>query len=172
MEGCIPPRSCQGECQKFTKAAYSNIFGALQISWQIIAWLRCKSVAISQRRLQTVQAALSGAVGRDAVFGIQCTLLATNRLRFNYLFKHASSTSGGCRAWPNWLRILETRDLRSQKWVIPSLRGPWVQIPPPAPNSQMPGLLNRNVLKTNLLDNPNWFLCFGGDRDDYMIDSK
>ena len=30
---------------------------------------------------------------------------------------------------------METRDLRSQEWVIPSLRGPWVQIPPPAPFS-------------------------------------
>ena len=40
---------------------------------------------------------------------------------------------GGCRARPNRLTSLETRDLRSHKWVIPSLRGPWVQIPPPAP---------------------------------------
>src|ERR671920_1262943 len=46
---------------------------------------------------------------------------------------------GGCRARPNRLTSLETRDLRSHKWVIPSLRGPWVQIPPPAP----PPLLNQ-----------------------------
>ena len=46
---------------------------------------------------------------------------------------NATQACGGCRARPNRLTRLETRDLRSHKWVIPSLRGPWVQIPPPAP---------------------------------------